>query len=383
MHSTLRNRISLVCLVVALFCLFACYPHRGLDGNHRSSAIQAHDDRDHQVEITELTPLLKSDGTLLARGWARTPLMQYNPKAIPKDLRPRKKEWEHYTIVSPDFAFTITAADIRFATFVAFEVIDFATGKIESGISIVSGSRGKFPRTPFGEVAFVNGKTSIRMQYEEGMRTIDAHMAATFLSPEMDCRLTLTAKSPDENVAAAAPFAQKGTFFYENKIFGMPVAGYAVIDGKRYEFDPQKFIGILDWGRGVWPHATEWHWGFAAGYKDGGIIGFNIGDGLSDDSLGTANALKYHGRIHKFYRVDFDYDPEDLMKPWKITGDGGRLVATFTPFYHQRGGAIVLDIGLLLDKMYGTFSGTMILDDGTKVAFEKLLGFIEHSVQKW
>ena len=93
---------------------------------------------------------------------------------------------------------------------------------------------------------------------------------------------------------------------------------------------------MLDWGRGVWPHANEWHWGFAAAYQGGRVIGFNIGDGYTDDSLGTANAQKFDGVVHKLYHVYFDYDLPNFMAPWEITSDGDKLRATLTPFYHQK-----------------------------------------------
>lgn len=338
---------------------------------------------DTQVEYTEPTQVLNSDGSLHAQGWARTPLFQYNPENIPSGIAWRKKEWDHFTIVAPTFAFTITVSDIQIATFIGFELIDFATGELISGTTIQPGSHGTFPLSPLGETYFSFGDNFVRMQYEQGVRTITAHIDDSLLSPKMDCDITLTQMLPDENVAAVAPFSKKGTFFYENKIFGMPVAGQVTVDGEQSDFDPDETYGVLDWGRGVWPHSTDWHWGFAAGMVDGEILAINIGDGWSDDSRGTANAQKYSGTVHKLFNVYFDYDPNGLMEPWEITSDQEKLETTLVPFFHQNSGLIILDIGMLVDKMYGTFSGRITLDDGTVIPFENLYGFIEHSTQKW
>lgn len=66
-----------------------------------------------------------------------------------------------------------------------------------------------------------------------------------------------------------------------------------------------------------------------------------------------------------------------------MTSDDGRLDVILEPFFHQKAGLMVIDLGMLLDKMYGYFSGKMTLDDGTVVEIEKMVGFVEHSYQKW
>lgn len=338
---------------------------------------------DPQVELTEPIPLLNPDGTLLAQGWARTPLIQYNPEYIPANLRHRKKEWDHYTIITPHFAFALTVSDISFATFASYEIIDFETEELTSGVDIRIGSHGTFPPSPLESTYYQHGADYMNIEYDQGTRTITSHIAKSLLAVPFDCDITIDQAPGDENPAVAAPFFDERYFFYENKIFGLPASGYVTVDGKKYQFDPEDSFAVLDWGRGVWPHANEWHWGFAAASVGGKIIGFNIGDGYTDDSLGTANAQKFDGAVHKLYYVYFDYDLPDIMSPWHITSDGDLLNVTLTPFYHQKAGIMILDIGMLVDKMYGTFAGKMTLDDGTVVEFENMFGFIERSAQRW
>jgi Domain of unknown function (DUF2804), N-terminal/Domain of unknown function (DUF2804), C-terminal len=338
---------------------------------------------DPQVEITEPTLLINPDGSLNARGWARSPLMLYNPENIPPQLAWRVKIWDHYTIVTPRFAYTITIADIKYVTFMAFEVVDFETGEIVTGIKIVLGSKGTIPLSPMEDTEFRAGDTFMTIEYDQGVRTFNTHMDSSLLSPELDGAFTVSQNPNDEDVASAAPFSQDGYFFYENKILGMPTEGEVTVNGKTYVFDPEDSFAILDWGRGVWPHTHEWHWGSGAGYLDGGIVGFNVGDGWSKDELGTANVQKYHGVIHKIYYMEFDYDRNQMTKPWKMRSDDGKLRVDFVPFFHQKTGLMFADIGMLGEKMYGKYSGVMTLDDGTEVEFENLYGFIEHSSQKW
>jgi Domain of unknown function (DUF2804), N-terminal/Domain of unknown function (DUF2804), C-terminal len=338
---------------------------------------------DLQVEFTQPTPLLKPDGTLLGQGWARTPLILYNPENIRRKSKRRIKEWEHYTIVTPRFAFAITIADISFATFASYEVVDFAGNKVTSGTNLMLGSHGDLPNSPLESTSYRNDDNYVNVVYDKGTRTIDANIKKSLGGCAFSCQVVMAQAPGDQNPAAAAAFPDPHQFFYENKIFGMPSSGTLTIGGRTYELDPAESFAVLDWGRGVWPHKSKWHWGFAAGVHDGKSIGFNIGDGSFDDSLGTPNAQKLDGVLHKLYRVYFDYNLPNIMEPWEVTSDGDKLRATLTPVYHQKIRIAFLGIGILVDKMYGTFDGRITLDDGSEVEFTNIFGFIERSSQRW
>ena len=338
---------------------------------------------DPQVEITEPTPLLNPDGSLAAVGWARRPLVQYNPEYVPADDRGRLKEWDAYLMIAPDFMFGITVSDIKLATFISFEMIDFHTTEITTGLELRVGSLGFMPTDMYGTIDYDFGGNRFTLTYDRGVRTIVADFAKSAMSPAWNCALTLTQNPEEEDLAAVSPYREEGTYFYENKIVGMVVSGDVTVDGRSYQYDPSTAFATLDWGRGVIPHVNEWHWGVAAARVDGRIVGFNIGDGWNDDSLGTANAQKIGGRLHKLYRVSFDYDPNDMLEPWRIESDDGRMQMDLEPFFYQNVGMMILDIGMVVDKVYGRFSGTMTTDDGEPIAFDDMIGFVEWSAQRW
>ena len=54
-------------------------------------------EKSKQIEYTEKTPLLSSDGKLLAKGWARRNVFEYNRNFVKKGIISRK-EWDFYTI---------------------------------------------------------------------------------------------------------------------------------------------------------------------------------------------------------------------------------------------------------------------------------------------
>lgn len=341
------------------------------------------DTENPQVEFTEPIPLLNDDGSLLAQGWARRPYMMYNPIHVPDHLVGKIKEWDAYLIITPEFMFGITVSDIRLATFIGFELIDFNTEEIISGLELQAGSLGFMPLDMYGVIDYENLDNSFYLDYNKGVRTINAHFEKSIATPQLDCQITLTQDPQEEDVAAAAPFLPPGTFFYENKIVGMVASGQVTVDDKTYYFNPEDAFTVLDWGRGILPHINEWHWGVATGRQDGGIIGLNIGDGWNDNTLGTANALKIHGKLSKLYNVYFEYDYNQMLLPWHIYSDDGKFEATLEPFFYQKTGMIIFDVGMMVDKVYGHFSGTMTKDDGTEFEFENLLGFVEQSSQRW
>ena len=57
---------------------------------------QEWDQPGEQKEITELTPLLGKDGTVLTAGWARHGLFQYDRSLVKHKMR--RKEWDFYQI---------------------------------------------------------------------------------------------------------------------------------------------------------------------------------------------------------------------------------------------------------------------------------------------
>jgi hypothetical protein len=78
-------------------------------------------------EITEPVDLCDERGLLNpeAVGWSRSPLVRANLAGH----WPRKKKWNFWNWISPDFVLTITLADIDYASFCSVAFTDFATSK--------------------------------------------------------------------------------------------------------------------------------------------------------------------------------------------------------------------------------------------------------------
>ena len=114
----------------------------------------------------------------------------------------------------------------------------------------------------------------------------------------------------------------------------------------------------------------------------------NLGYGFGDTRAATENMLLYDGVAHKLDQVDFGIPKDaagkdDLLAPWHVTDNLGRLDLTFTPILDRAAytGAVVLESNQ--HQVFGRFDGTAVLDDGTVLAIRGLRGFAEKVKNRW
>ena len=87
-------------------------------------------EKSKQTEYTSKTPLLSSDGRLLAKGWARENVFEYNRDYVKKGLISRK-EWDFYTIhVGDEMQILVSFANITIGGYVAAKLVDLKTGRV-------------------------------------------------------------------------------------------------------------------------------------------------------------------------------------------------------------------------------------------------------------
>jgi len=87
------------------------------------------EEKSKQTEYTEPTPLLDSDGTLLAKGWARKYVFEYNRDYVKKGIMSRK-EWDFYTIFDDEMQILVSFANITIGGYVAAKLLNLKTGEV-------------------------------------------------------------------------------------------------------------------------------------------------------------------------------------------------------------------------------------------------------------
>ena len=342
-----------------------------------------------QYEITEAIPLLDEQGNLTRAGFARRLLPVYDRKKVRGGLT-RLKEWDYYYAGNDRFGVALTVADNSYMgldsiSFLSFEGEPWEVTK--SPMSVFPMGRTGLPSTSAAGVTASSGrKHALLFQAADGRRQLTAHMDGFKDGQPIDVRLTLT-DEPEESMVICTPFEKKAHFYYNQKINCMRAEGTVRIGEEEYRFKPDSSFAVLDWGRGVWTYHNTWYWGSASGLVDGADFGFNIGYGFGDTSAATENMLFYRGKAHKLSRVDFGIPMkggrEDYLSPWKFTSDDGRFEMDFSPVLDR---ASCTDVKLIKSdqhQVFGRFSGTAVLDDGTSLQVRDLMGFAEKVENKW
>ena len=90
------------------------------------------EEKSKQTEYTEKTPLLDADGNLLAKGWARHNVFDYE-RSFSKPNK-RKKEWDFYQISDGRYMVQISFAKISIGGDAAAKIIDLVEKKVIKGI---------------------------------------------------------------------------------------------------------------------------------------------------------------------------------------------------------------------------------------------------------
>ena len=341
-----------------------------------------------QHEITTSGPLLGSDGNLLEPGWARSLLPVYRRADI-KAGAMRVKEWDYYLITDGHIGLALTIADNGYMGLDSVSFLDF-DGKWEKTTSRMRAlplGRTQLPESSAeGASEISRSGYALAFYHEDGARMLSFHMDK-FLGKEPIEGIVKLTDEPAESMVIATPFDKPGHFYYNQKINCMRAAGTVRIGGQTYNFDPADSFGVLDWGRGVWTYHNTWYWGSASGQVDGVPFGWNIGYGFGDTSAASENMLFYDGKAHKLGQVTFHIPMagkrEDYLAPWRFTSDDGRFEMDFAPILDR---AACTDVKLIKSdqhQVFGRFTGTALLDDGTPVRVKDFLGFAEKVENKW
>lgn len=358
----------------------------------------------NQIEIKRETNLLNSSGILNVAGWARKPLVIYNEQYIKADKK-RIKKWEHYTFYNEHYCGGITISDIATVGMGSIELFDIKSNKQIANVTLmVRPETIKFPLNTYDTLEFQKGKSSVII------KKINNQRIAQFYFDNKDKEKiisgTLTFKQHgNEALAIITPFNEPELFFYEYKVPNLTVSGTITIGNKKFNFNDESTYGVLDWGRGAWPSINQWLWAAGGGLVKGKLFSFNLGYGFGDNHKATENGIVYNDKVHKLNKVVWHYDINDYMKPWVFTSNDKRFEMTLKPVYLLHSDITlkemfnfikqlweifsfkeileIISTKAYLNKVFGYYSGYVILDDGSKVIIDNMLGFAEVMYQEW
>lgn len=345
---------------------------------------ESHQSVNPQYRMVQSGSLLSLDGRLMEAGWATQQIKRFDPSLI-RAPKHRIKQWDYYCICSDFAALALTISDNGYAGLDAVSIMDFEQMTHRTATRLTPfplGKRGLPHSSEAGVIRAQGRRYELTFRTEGSKRHLYGHVydfGGSGLPLLFDVILT---QPPGDSLVIATPFARKPHHFYYNqKINCMSADGRCIFGEQEYLFSPASAFGVLDWGRGVWPYQSTWYWASASGIVAGRCFGFNLGYGFGDTSAATENVLFCDGVAHKLANVVFEIPgargKEDYLQPWRIHDDQGRLDLQFQPILDRASKSSVLIISTRQHQVFGRFSGTAKLDDGSVLTLRELTGFAE------
>lgn len=345
----------------------------------------------HERELTSPTDLCRPGGRLLdpeARGWSRIPLLDCNIAGT----WGRTKRWDYWGVLTPTHAVSVTYADVDYLGITDVWWADLRSGRHGGRNRTVPAAAGiDLPDRPGSRPLRSMSRHQILdlTDDERGTRLSASWTEADGTPALLDVVVALPPGHESLNVVI--PWSDE-LFQFTSKHQARPAVGHLQIGEELIAIgiDPSDGSGepawaTLDVGRGRWPYRTRWNWGGGAGTATTGqVVGIQVGGKWTEGTGFTENGVIVDGRLHKLGdELVWTYDWNRPRAPWRVVDPGGRLDLVLDTTYdkHTRVEAILL--GTEVHQVFGTWSGTVVTDDGTELTLDGILGFAEESRSRW
>jgi hypothetical protein len=314
--------------------------------------------------------------------------------------RMRLKQWHYTSVATPQIFFACAVVDAGYAGNAFAYVVERASGRCFEWSTLAPLSRG---------VVIANNSTDGRTAIEQpgwgritldndgarGVRSIDVRLEGRLGKsplPPLRAQFTIDDAGSDPDPIVVVEESAPRHWLYTHKCYGLKARGE--LRCGELVVDVEDGHAGLDFNRGYRPRQTWWNWAAAGGHaSNGSRVGFNLTahrpwrgsghevDGSDHDAADCA--LWLGGRCVKIARVEFDYDPANLMTPWQIRDGEGLVELRFSPAGER---SEDINFGLVVSQFhqpYGTFEGELRDRDGNRFALRDVFGVTEQHFAKW
>ena len=341
-----------------------------------------------QREYSAPTELLAPDGSLLAAGWARHNVFDYDRSRVRHVLR--RKEWDFYQISDGRYMVQLSFANISLGGYASAVLVDLRAGKtLCSKMAPFLGGKDRYVLPPKGDVPgrvrMEVGKSVFETVTEPTRRTL------RFALGEVSADFRMDILPNHENITTVLPFrGRPDRYFMTTKQNCMPTEGVFRLGEQSWSFTKDSCFTVLDWGRVCTPYRLVWYWGNGSGRVPGPdgrehLFGFELTWGIGDERQATETCVFWDGRAHKLGPVDVKTfpKPDKYLEPWEFVSQDGRFQMTMTPFYDHHSDLNVLAMRMHSHQVHGLWSGSVSLDDGTVLEIKELYAFCEYVENRW
>ncbi len=339
----------------------------------------------HENELTREVDLCTPDGRRLnpdALGWSRFPLHRAN---LAGEFGVNKR-WDYWAILAGDLVVSTVYADIDHLGLADVWWADLGD-RTSGGAGIVTVGSDDFdlPERP--------GTAPLRVDRDGlDLALVDdptgTHITATWTEPDgrpgrLDAHVALPPGHESLNVVI--PWSDE-RFNYTSKHQARPATGTLSVGDRTWPIGGPAgdAWGVLDVGRGRWPSEIVWNWGGGAGRCGPHVVGLQFGAKWTAGSGYTENGIIVDGRLTKLGReLDWDYDWDAPLEPWRVVDPGGQLDVVLHPTYDKHTKLPGRDRGSETHQVFGTWTGRVRTDDGHDLEVDGLQGFAEEARQEW
>ena len=339
----------------------------------------------HELELTEPVDLCGANGSSLnpsARGWSRRPLHTANLYGC----FGVNKRWDYWAVLAGDLALSAVYSNIDHFGLADVWWVDLVSGETGGKGILTPGDALELPERP-GTAPLVVDRDGLDLRMvddEQGTRLLGDWVEADGRHGRLEVLVELPVGHESLNVVI--PWSDT-VFNFTSKHQARPAVGHLTVGDRRWSIGgsggPESW-GVLDVGRGRWPHEVTWNWGGGAGRADGHVLGLQVGAKWTEGTGFTENGLIVDGRLTKLgSELRWDYSWDDPMQPWHIVDPGGQLDMVLTPRFDKHSHTDAGEFGSETHQVFGHWSGHLRTDDGLDVEFESLQGFAEEARQRW
>lgn len=334
-------------------------------------------------ELTTPYSLVGPGGRLdpAAVGWSRRPLCD---ATLPGPAG-RRKRWNYWSFSAPELNFVAAVIDVDYMRVVFADLLTFSDlGWREGRLTLPLVARPRMGGRTGDDVVFSWGGKRVEMLSRAGGVDILVDWPGF---PGGDLRAELRAEpTPNqESINVTIPWSDK-RYHFTSKQPAIPAQGVIRVGDATYSAHGSDCFAALDFARGVWRYDSAWNWILASGHDtQGRVVGLNLGAGWTDGTPMTENGVVLDGVAHKIGQtVTFQYDPYDLMRPWRIRSDdeAATVDLSVAPFFQHRLHVNAVAIRSKLDQVLGRVSGTIALPDAT-VTVDGLTATCEEQKARW
>jgi len=338
----------------------------------------------HERELTEPVDLCTPDGAALAeaaRGWSRRPLHRANLQG----QWGRNKRWDYWAVLAGDLVVSAVYSDVDYVGLGDVWWADLVTGETGGhGIAVPRAEGMSLPERP-GTAPLRVARDGLDLDITDD--AAGTHIRATWTERDgRPGRLDVAVDLPPghESLNVVIPWSDE-LFNFTSKHHARAAEGALVVGEhiRTIGAGAGDAWGVLDVGRGRWPSEITWNWGGGAGRAGDHVIGLQVGGKWTAGTGFTENGVIVDGRLTKLgEELQWDYDWDDPLQPWRVRDPGGRLHAVLTPRFDKHTKLAGHKRGSEVHQVIGTWAGTLTTDDGV-LDFAGLQGFAEEARQRW